>query len=184
MMRRASLHADLDRYEPLDAVEALHRARMLALVAADGDPFTGTRYEPGHFTASAFVISPAGGQVLLIHHKKLGLWLQPGGHVEPHDATVLDAARREVLEEVGIGELALDHEGLFDLDIHTIPARRDTPAHEHFDVRFLLRAPTPAFAASDEVLNARWVPIGEIERSGTDDSVLRAIRKLRRKLAA
>lgn len=178
MTRRARLHEDLLRYAPHDAVEAGHLARMRALIEGAGDPFTGARYAPGHFTASAFVLAPEGGELLLIHHAKLGLWLQPGGHVEPGDTTVLDAARREVLEEVGIAELELDHEGLFDLDVHTIPARKDALAHEHFDVRYLFRARSRAFAASDEVRGAKWAALGDLERAGTDDSVLRAVRKL------
>src|SRR5262249_17129726 len=105
-------------------------------------------------------------------------------HVEPGDASVLDAARREVGEEVGIAQLELAYDGLFDIDVHEIPARGDAPAHEHFDVRFLFRAPSRAFAASDEVLNAKWVTLAEIERSDTDESVQRAVRKLRRSQAA
>lgn len=179
MTRRARLHQDLDRYAPRDALEAGHLARMKELIASEGDPFAALRYAPGHFTASAFVLCPARSDLLLIHHKKLGLWLQPGGHIEPDDASVLDAARREVLEEVGIADLALEEAGLFDVDVHAIPARKDALGHEHFDVRFLFRAPSRAFAASAEVLSAKWAPLDEIERSGTDESVLRAVRKLR-----
>lgn len=179
MTRRAQLHEALRRYEPLDALEAQHLERMQALLSAEGDPFAGTRYAPGHFTASAFVLAPERTELLLIHHAKLGLWLQPGGHIEASDAGVLDAARREVLEEVGISELELEHAGLFDLDVHAIPARRDALAHEHFDVRFLFRARTRSFAASDEVLSAKWTVLDDIETSGTDESVLRAVRKLR-----
>lgn len=179
MTRRARLHEDLLRYAPHDAVEAAHVARMRALIESDGDPFAGARYAPGHFTASAFVLAPEGSELLLIHHAKLGLWLQPGGHIEPDDATVLDAARREVLEEVGLADLELACEGLFDVDVHRIPARKDALAHEHFDVRFLFRAKTRAFAASDEVNGAKWSALPAIESSGTDESVLRAVRKLR-----
>ena len=181
MTRRARLHEDLLRYAPDDAVEAGHLARMRALIEGDGDPFTGARYAPGHFTASAFVLAPERTELLLVHHAKLGLWLQPGGHVEPDDASVLDAARREVLEEVGIADLDMDHDGLFDLDVHLIPARKEALAHEHFDVRYLFRARTRSFAASDEVRGAKWTALADIESSGTDDSVLRAVRKLRRR---
>lgn len=181
MTRRARLHEDLLRYAPADAVEAGHLARMRALIGDDGDPFTGARYAPGHFTASAFVLAPDRTALLLIHHAKLGLWLQPGGHVEPHDETVLDAARREVLEEVGIAALDLDHDGMFDLDVHQIPARNEALAHEHFDVRYLFRARDRSFAASTEVRGAKWTALAAIEGSGTDDSVLRAVRKLRQR---
>jgi 8-oxo-dGTP pyrophosphatase MutT (NUDIX family) len=183
MTRRARLHEDLFRYAPADAVEAGHLSRMRTLIDDDGDPFTGTRYAPGHFTASAFVLAPDRAELLLIHHAKLGLWLQPGGHVEPSDETVLDAARREVLEEVGIARLDLDHDGLFDVDVHAIPARKEALAHEHFDVRYLFRARERSFAASSEVRGAKWTALADIESSGTDDSVLRAVRKLRQRSA-
>lgn len=183
MTRRARLQEDLLGYAPYDAVEAGHLARMRALIAADGDPFTGTRYAPGHFTASAFVLAPERTELLLIHHAKLGLWLQPGGHIEPDDATVLDAARREVLEEVGIAELDMACDGLFDLDVHLIPARKEALAHEHFDVRYLFRARTRSFTASDEVRGAKWAALADIEGSGTDASVLRAVRKLQQRSA-
>lgn len=179
MTRRARLRLDLERYEPHDALEDRHLTRMRELIASDGDPFAAIRYAPGHFTASAFVLSPDRSDVLLIHHKKLGLWLQPGGHIETSDTTALEAARREVLEEVGIADLELDHDGLFDVDVHEIPARKDALAHEHFDVRFLFRAKSRSFVASAEVLSAKWAPLELVERSGTDESVLRALRKLR-----
>jgi 8-oxo-dGTP pyrophosphatase MutT (NUDIX family) len=171
------------RYTPHDAVEAGHLERMRALLEGDGDPFAGTRYAPGHFTASSFVLAPEGAELLLIHHAKLGLWLQPGGHIEPSDETVLDAARREVLEETGIAELEIDHDGLFDVDVHIIPARKEALAHEHFDVRYLFRARTRAFTASDEVKGAKWSPLAALESAGTDESVLRAVRKLRQRKA-
>jgi 8-oxo-dGTP pyrophosphatase MutT (NUDIX family) len=179
--RTAELASWLYSYAPIDAVEARHCSRMRELVDAPGDPFSGERYAPGHFTASAFVLSPSRDALLLIHHRKLGLWLQPGGHIEPSDASVLNAARREVLEEVGVRELEIDCDGLFDVDVHEIPARDEMPAHEHFDVRFLFRSRDRAFTASGEVLSAKWASLAEIAQSGTDESVLRAVRKVQQR---
>lgn len=152
---------------------------MLALLEADG-AFDRGHFVPGHFTASAFVLPPERDALLLIFHKKLSLWLQPGGHVEPGDASILAAARREVAEEVGLHDLSLiGGEGaLFDIDIHPIPARIDEPAHEHFDVRFLFQASSREFSESDEVAGARWVPRSEIAASTSDESVRRAARKI------
>jgi 8-oxo-dGTP pyrophosphatase MutT (NUDIX family) len=93
---------------------------------------------------------------------------------------VLDAARREVLEEVGVDDLELAHDGLFDVDVHLIPARTDAASHEHFDLRFLFRAKTRAFTGSSEVKGVKWSALSDIERSGADESVLRAVRKLQR----
>jgi 8-oxo-dGTP pyrophosphatase MutT (NUDIX family) len=89
------------------------------------------------------------------------------------------AARREVAEEVGLS-LTGPAAAVFDLDIHDIPARKDEPAHQHFDVRFCLQSPTRDFAASDEVADARWVALADIARLTADESVLRPARKLAR----
>jgi hypothetical protein len=84
-----------------------------------------------------------------------------------------------VAEEVG---LVLQSVGpassVFDLDIHDIPARKHEPAHQHFDVRFCLHAPTRDFVAGDEVADARWVELSKIAQVTRDESVLRAARKL------
>jgi len=151
---------------------------MLRLLQSPGDPFSRAHTDPGHFTASAFVTSPAGDAILLIHHRKLGRWLQPGGHIEATDTDLLAAARRELDEEVGLRGLPLGADGAFDLDVHTIPAHGDEPAHQHFDVRFLFRAHSLALHAGDEVGAARWFSLTSIKTVETDDSVMRAVRKL------
>ena len=179
MSLRAALLSDLEPYVALDPVERTHLARMRELSAAAGDPFRRDHFAPGHFTASAFILSPAGDALLLVHHAKLDRWLQPGGHVEPGDPDLLAAARREALEEVGLADLTCAAEGPFDLDVHAIPARGAEPAHEHFDVRFLFRAPHQQVHRSEESHDARWVPLRELG-TGFDASVLRAVRKLAR----
>ena len=153
-------------------------------LAGQGDrSFSRDHFDPGHFTASAFVLSPDRGSVLLILHSKLGLWLQPGGHFELHDADILSAARREVAEETGIERLEAGLEGdiLLDIDIHRIPPSvgKSEPAHEHFDLRLLFVSSTLDVAAGSDALEARWVRLADVEDAGTDDSVRRAIRKLR-----
>jgi 8-oxo-dGTP pyrophosphatase MutT (NUDIX family) len=165
-------------YQPTDLREQEFRARMLSLLQARA-PLSRAHFEPGHLTASAFVLSPEADAVLLIFHRKLGIWVQPGGHVEPGDLDLEAAARREVAEEVGLS-LTGPAAAVFDLDIHDIPARKDEPAHQHFDVRFCLQSPTRVFAASDEVADARWVALSEIDQVTSDESVLRAARKLAR----
>lgn len=152
---------------------------MVRLADAAGDPFSRDHYVPGHFTASAFVLSPDGETLLLLYHKKLRRWLQPGGHIEPGDIDLEAAARREVLEEVGLGDLALAHDGIFDLDVHAIPERGSEPAHQHHDVRYLFRANPLAERTPDEMHSLQWVPVDRIADVVSDDSVLRAVRKLR-----
>jgi 8-oxo-dGTP pyrophosphatase MutT (NUDIX family) len=181
-MQLDALRLQLSRYRPANATEAGFVERMLELSRAGG-ACERSHFSPGHFTASAFVLSPERTDLVLIHHKKLGIWVQPGGHVEPSDAELTSAARREVLEEVGLAELealpSATGSPIFDLDIHLIPARKADPAHEHFDVRFAYVAKTRALVRSEEVADLRWVPISAVEQMGTDESVLRAVNKLR-----
>jgi 8-oxo-dGTP pyrophosphatase MutT (NUDIX family) len=172
-----SARACLARYQPSDAREALHHQRVLSLLQ-NPRPFAPDSYDPGHLTASAFVLSPARDAVLLILHRKLGIWIQPGGHVDATDASLADTARRELAEEVGLTLVPNGDADVFDLDVHTIPARKAAPQHEHFDVRFCFQAPSLRFAASSEVAGARWVALAEIDQLTGDESVLRAARKL------
>jgi 8-oxo-dGTP pyrophosphatase MutT (NUDIX family) len=180
-MRLELVREQLAGYAGKGEREAGFMARMLELCDAAA-ACERSNFDPGHFTASAFVLSPDRRDLVLIHHKKLGIWVQPGGHVEPSDPDLMSAARREVLEEVGLGELEPFQPGatpVFDVDIHTIPAQRQDPAHEHFDVRFVFVAKTRDLVHSDEVADLRWVPLSDVEQMGSDESVLRAVKKLR-----
>jgi len=152
---------------------------MQGLCSSVAKPFARDTFVPGHFTGSAFILSPDERALLLILHGKLHRWLQPGGHVDAGDHSVLSAARREVREEVGIDDLALLSSVPIDLDIHDIPQRKDEPTHAHFDVRYLFRAPSFEFTAASDAKAARWVPLDEIDAELADGSVARVVAKLR-----
>lgn len=156
-----------------------HAAMVELLEAAGERAFHRGAFSPGHFTASAFVVDPDGGELLLILHAKLGRWLQPGGHVDAEDATLLAAARRELAEETGLTEVDVLSIAPFDLDVHLIPAGR-APAHLHFDVRFLLRARARGLRAATDAVDARWVPLADVVSFEQDASVLRAVVALER----
>lgn len=183
VLRRVHLRTLLREFKAVDAREESHRAAMLALCNAPGDPFSREHWYPGHFTASAFVLSPDDRDILLIFHPKFDRWLQPGGHVEPADVTVITGALREVAEETGVHDVDVVGEGLFDLDVHEIPARKGDPAHHHYDVRVLLRAASRELAAGTDAAAARWVPISEVPTIESDESVMRAVRKAQRVVA-
>ncbi len=170
-----SLLPALRRYLPHDAREREHREAMLRLADAGLAALRRDHFSPGHFTASAFVLSPDEAEIALIFHPKLRRWLQPGGHLEPQDADPLAAARREVAEEIGLSELTLLGEGLFDLDVHEIPASSREPAHLHHDLRFLFRAPARVLQGEHA---ARWVPLAEVSAVESDASVMRAVSKI------
>ena len=129
----------------------------------------------GHITGSAWLVNTAGTHVLLTHHRKLGRWLQLGGHSDGEPDTLL-AARREAEEESGLTVETLDPR-IFDLDVHEIPARKSDPAHFHYDVRFLFRAHSDAFRVSAESLDLAWVPVVELASYSDEESVLRMGRK-------
>ncbi len=181
MNRRQHTAELLRAHQPSDEVEADFVTRMLALARAPGDPFSRDHYSPGHFTASAFVLSPTRDELLLILHGKLHRWLQPGGHIDPDDADVFSAARREVAEETGIRALHILGDGLFDVDIHEIPPLGGQPGHQHFDLRILLVAHTLDLQAGDDAKDARWVPLADVNEVESDASVMRAVGKLLRR---
>lgn len=136
----------------------------------------------GHITGSAWVVSADGTQVLLTHHRKLDRWLQLGGHADG-DPDVLAVAFKEAREESGLEDFEAVGEGIFDLDVHPIPARKDEPQHLHYDVRYVLRATgATGFTVSEESHDLAWVPLDEMESLTTEESMLRMLRKWRESL--
>ncbi|MCT9009677.1 NUDIX hydrolase [Streptomyces sp. NPDC054766] len=132
----------------------------------------------GHLTASALVIDPSRGRVLLTLHRKLRMWLQMGGHCEQDDSTLAGAALREATEESGIEGLTLLPGGPATLDRHAIPA----PCHWHLDVQYAALAPADAVEAiSDESLDLRWFAYDEVAEVA-DDSVVRLLDAARARL--
>jgi 8-oxo-dGTP pyrophosphatase MutT (NUDIX family) len=138
-----------------------------------------SEFDPGHFTASGFVLSPDHKSLLLILHGKLGRWLQPGGHIESDDFSVEAAARREIEEETGLGAILRMDAGLARIDAHEIPARGTEPEHVHIDLAVGFVAQTDVLGPIDEVLDARWVPLEELADYNVDDAVLNGIHGLK-----
>jgi len=184
--RNRELDNWLARHIPVDSTESGHLHAMRDLLASPGDALVRDRYRPGHFTASAIVLPPDGDALLLIHHTRLRRWLQPGGHVENADGDLALAARREAAEETGVYALdaPVGEPLLFDLDVHRIPASGGTPAHRHFDVRFLFRARSRDLTPASDVSEARWVPFSEVTELNGEESMIRLIRKLDTLLAS
>ncbi|GAB2549413.1 NUDIX hydrolase [Rhodanobacter koreensis] len=128
-------------------------------------------HPPGHFTGSAWLVSADGARVLLMHHRKLDRWLQPGGHADG-DAVLARVALREAQEETGVACLRVEG-GIFDIDRHRILARGSEPEHWHYDVRYVVRAGADdRFVINEESRALAWRPVVEVAHDASFDSSL------------
>jgi 8-oxo-dGTP pyrophosphatase MutT (NUDIX family) len=145
----------------------------------------------GHVTGSAWVVSPDRCRVLLVHHRKLGRWLQPGGHADGHPL-LHEVALREAREETSLEDLEIvepvpfdvdpvpfDVDPVpFDVDVHPIPARDGEPAHLHHDIRYLVVARGDAEPRTSQESHAvRWFSLAEIDQRISEESLLRLVRR-------
>jgi 8-oxo-dGTP pyrophosphatase MutT (NUDIX family) len=184
-MDRAALSSALAAYVPEGDAESASLSRIRAFVSGPADPFRRSTPE-GHVTGSAIVARPDASEFLLVLHRKLSRWLQPGGHTEEADASVFDTALREAREETGIARLdAPFGREILDVDVHAIPARGRDAAHSHFDVRYLFvtREPARPEASEDPTRPIRWASLEDALALGVDASLARALRKARERLA-
>ena len=166
----------LQNYQPVSE-ELIFKDRMLAFLDEHVDAFERS-LQVGHFTASAWLVSRDGSQALLMHHAKLNLWVQLGGHADG-DTDLLAVAIKEAQEESGIERIAPMSLEIFDIDIHAIPANSKEPAHEHFDVRFLLQVTSDEqFVQNRESKELRWIGKDANQLPTDQGSVVRMFEKL------
>lgn len=165
-----ALHAEaaslLEGWRAPTAAQESLRQGYLGFLAARADACT-RECAAGHLTASAVVLDARGENVLLTLHPRVGRWLQLGGHCEPGDGSLRDAALREAREESGIDALTVDPTPVH-LDVHPITCSLGEPTR-HFDVRFVVRAPhgaTPVRSAESDDL--RWWPINALPPDSED----------------
>ncbi len=151
--------------------------RVLDFIRSSADCFCRS-HAAGHITGSAWLLSPQGQKVLLTLHRKLGRWLQPGGHADG-DADTLRVALREAEEESGIAGIRPLSTEIFDVDVHEIPARPASgePAHLHYDIRYLLQAPHEGFCISEESDALAWFSAEELRAMKPEESILRMLER-------
>lgn len=179
-MHREDLLRSLAAYEATetDAAQKTVAQAIADFVRRRPDCFFRSCTE-GHITGSAWVLDASGDKALLMLHKKLGRWLQPGGHADG-ESEVAEVALREAEEESGLSGLSRLSPRIFDVDIHAIPARPGEPEHLHYDLRFALKAPEGAeLVGNEESLALGWFAREAILEMRVDASVRRLAHKWR-----
>jgi 8-oxo-dGTP pyrophosphatase MutT (NUDIX family) len=180
MIDTAELAEVVDRYLTRFPEE---RDRLTALLTAldNGNPITDRNSRSGHLTCSAIVLDPQ-GRVLHIRHNTLDTWLRPGGHVEPQDASLPQAALRELHEETGIPATMvhpIDATTPLDIDVDLMPTdpARGEPEHRHFDLHyaFTIADSPPLTLQVEEVSAYQWISVHAIVPVGLRDKVIRLL---------
>ena len=167
------MRSALQSWAPDDPAQRELRRDFLARLD-DGPEALRRTGRPSHLTASAVVLDRSRRSVLLVLHRKVGLWLQPGGHLEDGDTTLAAAALREAVEETGVPDLELVDERPVHLDRHAAPCG----AQAHLDVRFAVVARDAARpTVSEESLDVAWFPLDALpaQRSACLEPMLRTV---------
>ena len=169
----------LARYRPRGEAEHRDVSRVNELVRTAADPWL--RSLPLHLTASAVIVHPESGRVLLRWHRRQQAWLQVGGHGDPGESDPLAIALREAGEETGLADLTPWPDGrLRHVAVVTVPAAGDEPAHEHADLRFILATQAPG-AARAEAPDAplRWLPLPDAHEATSEANLRETLSRVR-----
>ena len=170
----------LDGYQSSGDIEAADVARIRQLIADGGDAWA--RDTPLHLTASALVVHPASGRVLLRWHQRQQAWLQVGGHGDPGESDPLVIARREAAEETGLTDLVPWPDAqLRHLVIVDVPPGQGEPAHEHADLRYFMATQDPeAACAENEDAPLRWLSLTEAYEATSEVNLRETLARLER----
>jgi 8-oxo-dGTP pyrophosphatase MutT (NUDIX family) len=178
------LAALLRAYQPSGPDETADMARVTGLVHAAEDPWS--RDTPLHVTASALIVHPESGRILLRWHPRQQAWLQVGGHADPGERDPLAIALREAREETGLSDLIPWPEPvLTHLVVVPVAAGRGEPEHEHADLRFLLATRCPEeIAAEHPDAPLRWLSAQDAADATSEPNLRETLSRARFRLAA
>ena len=176
MTGRDGLIAALKNHVPFNEEEERHVSEMIRFITEEADCFERSLIH-GHLTGSAWITDETLSKCVLVHHRKLNRWLQPGGHADG-ETNILEVARKEAIEETGLWNLR-SNDRIFDVDIHLIPANSRDAAHFHYDVRIhFIASGDDAVTVSGESHDVAWIPMDKVkELSGDESSIARMVDK-------
>jgi 8-oxo-dGTP pyrophosphatase MutT (NUDIX family) len=182
---QAEIRSAVERYLGQHPGERERLARLIDSLDA-GAAITSRSEFRGHVTCGVILLDPA-GRVMHIRHNALRRWLPPGGHLEPEDGSLPEAALRELAEETGVGASAVfaipgAGPGPIDIGVHRIPASeaRNEAAHWHFDFRYVFGAESDVAVQlqETEVAGFRWFTTGDMPPGTLRDKVERVCASL------
>ena len=165
MPHRNKLLDLLNKYEVCSAEDEVAKSKIIDFVKNNKNCFSRENLA-GHITGSAWLVGPDKTSVLLTHHKKIGRWLQLGGHADG-ETDILEVAKKEALEESGINSIYTDKKDIFDLDVHLIEQHKEVLPHYHYDIKFLFYARNFEYKISTESNALKWVDILEVKNDLT-----------------
>lgn len=177
-MHRKKLLDLLEKHAPIDENELKMTNETIEFVKTNEECFK-RELLIGHVTGSAWIVNDARTHVLMMHHRKLNQWFQPGGHCDG-DPDVLNVALKEANEETGLENLKVVDGEVYDVDVHLIPERKGIPAHYHYDVRFLIEADMDEpLIVTEESNDLAWVSLEKITEHNDSESIMRMARKMK-----
>jgi 8-oxo-dGTP pyrophosphatase MutT (NUDIX family) len=166
----------LTEYHPTNVAEQEYKTTILAFLHQHPQAYDRS-LEEGHITASAWLVNKDNTKALLMHHKKLGIWVQLGGHCDGN-SDVRAVAVKEAQEESGIDAIQPMQMGIFDIDVHWIPENKKEKGHYHYDIRFLLQVCSDEeIVVNEEAYALQWFDRNEKNLPTHEQSVLRMFNK-------
>jgi 8-oxo-dGTP pyrophosphatase MutT (NUDIX family) len=181
----ADARSVLVAWTPPDEDQSRMRERFVGFLDEHGATAVDRDLRIGHLTASTVLLDAEHRRVLLTLHPLVGQWVQLGGHVEPGESTMAQAAAREAREESGIEDLRLDPTpvGLDWHDVTCRDSRRERGPSSHLDITYVAVAPPgAAHVRSDESLDLAWFSVSALPDGAdavTRRVVAEAVRRVR-----
>jgi 8-oxo-dGTP pyrophosphatase MutT (NUDIX family) len=138
----------------------------------------------GHIVANSLIIH--NNKVLTVFHNFLQMYIQPGGHVDEGDMSVLQASLREAEEETGINDLVLHNwhreTGIpIFIESHLIPenSKKQEKEHYHHDFMYVFKTQMEDINLQiNEVSNFSWIDIETVLKNNPDSFISKSLKRM------